>query len=351
LNIISLFSGAGGLDLGFEQEGFSVVVAYDKRSAAVDTYNHNREAKVARQVDLSSFTGHEIINEVQQSESVKPLRGVIGGPPCQPFSHSNVHLKKDDIRRSLPARYAVILKTLNEHYELDFFVFENVRGINFRRHFREFARFRDLFRDAGFRLFEGLLDAVDFGVPQKRPRVFVVGFNKEKYGEWGFVFPKADGTSIRTLADAIRGLPEPKFFERGLSPENIPHHPNHWTMQPRSEKFRNGFLKEGQNHGRSFRVLAWDKPSWAVAYGHREIHIHPSGKRRLSIYEAMLLQGFPKEYQLLGTLSDQVQQVSDAVPPPLARTLARSIRSFLEGDESVRVPHSGQLCLPQVATG
>jgi len=349
LNIISLFSGAGGLDLGFEQEDLSAIVAYDKMSAAVNTYNHNREGKTAHEADLSSLTAGDIINEIGRIESVGLPRGVIGGPPCQPFSHSNVHFKENDIRRSLPARYATILKTLNEHYNLDFFVFENVRGISFKRHCREFARFRDLFRSAGFRLFEGLLDAVNFGVPQKRPRVFVVGFNKEKYGERDFIFPEADGTPIRTVADTIRGLPEPKFFVRGLAPEDIPHHPNHWTMQPRSEKFRDGSLKEGQNHGRSFRVLAWDKPSWTVAYGHREIHIHPSGKRRLSIYEAMLLQGFPKEYQLVGTLSEQVYQVSDAVPPPLARALARVIRSFLE-DETVRVRCSGQLSLPRVST-
>lgn len=96
-------------------------------------------------------------------------------------------------------------------------------------------------------------------------------------------------------------------------------------MKPRSEKFFNGFLKEGDVKGRPFRVLEWGKPSWTVAYGHREVHIHPTGKRRLSIYEAMLLQGFPPKYVFKGTLSDQVRLVSDAVPPPLARALAESV--------------------------
>ena len=97
-------------------------------------------------------------------------------------------------------------------------------------------------------------------------------------------------------------------------------------MQPKSEKFRNGKLKAGENRGRSFRVLSWDKPSWTVAYGHREIHIHPDGKRRLSVYEAMLLQGLPAWYRLTGNLSAQVQQVSDTVPRQLAAALARRIR-------------------------
>ena len=101
-------------------------------------------------------------------------------------------------------------------------------------------------------------------------------------------------------------------------------------MKPRSKKFFNGFLKEGDVKGRPFRVLEWGKPSWTVAYGHREVHIHPSGLRRLSIYEAMLLQGFRSEYVLRGTLTDQIRLVSDAVPPPLARALAESVLKVLK---------------------
>lgn len=100
-------------------------------------------------------------------------------------------------------------------------------------------------------------------------------------------------------------------------------------MTPKSSRFRNGQLVEGQVNGRAFRVLSWDRPSWTVAYGHREVHIHPHGHRRLSVYEAMLLQGFPKDYRLFGTLSDQIRLVSDAVPPPLASALAESIRAVL----------------------
>lgn len=84
-------------------------------------------------------------------------------------------------------------------------------------------------------------------------------------------------------------------------------------------------------------MLAWDKPSCTVAYGNREVHVHPTGTRRLSVYEAMLLQGFPPSYKLTGTLSDQIRQISDAVPPPLAKSLAQSIYSFLEANQrSVR---------------
>jgi DNA (cytosine-5)-methyltransferase 1 len=333
--ILSLFSGCGGLDLGFARAGFDVVLALDADPVAVRTYNHNHGEGIAQVADLSVVSGTEIIALLQEREKKELIQGVIGGPPCQPFSHSNVHVKSEneDPRRLLPGQYATILKELNERFDLDFFVFENVRGISFKRHSTEFDRFRALFGDAGFKLFEGLLDAQNFGVAQKRPRVFVVGFNERKYGEWDFQFQDSNGLPTRTVAHVIRGLPEPRFFERGLGPEDIPYHPNHWTMRPRSEKFKDGSLREGQNHGRSFRVLSWSQPSWTVAYGNREIHIHPSGKRRLSILEAMLIQGFDRDYQLLGTLSDQVRQVCDAVPPPVAETLATSIQLFLSGKE------------------
>jgi endonuclease III len=128
-----------------------------------------------------------------------------------------------------------------------------------------------------------------------------------------------------TVRDAIGALPVPAFFQRNLNPAEIPHHQNHWTMNPKSPKFSNGFEKSG----RSFRKLSWDQPSPTVAYGHREMHVHPSGTRRVSIFEAMLLQGFPSTYQLLGNFSEQVEQVSNAVPPPLASALARSIQTSL----------------------
>lgn len=343
--IISLFSGCGGLDLGFSQAGFETVLASDVDPIAVKTYNFNHGNSISQIVDLAVVDGQSIIQLLQDKNLGESPSGVIGGSPCQTFSHSNVHFKSDDIRHTLPGAYAAILKKLNEQYSLDFFVFENVRGITFNKHQKEFSHFKSLFEDAGFRIFEGLLDALDFGVPQKRPRVFVVGFNKDKYKDLDFRFPTTNNRTICTVADAIYTLPEPKFFKRGLKPEDIPYHPNHWAMQPKSKKFQNGSLKEGQTNSRSFRVLSWKKPSWTVAYGNREVHIHPSGRRRLSVYEAMLLQGFPENYQLLGTLSDQVRQVSDAVPPPMGKALAEAIILFLQRDKRAQNIRVDQLSL------
>jgi len=333
LNIISLFSGAGGLDLGFEQEGFRPVIAYDIEPAAVETYNYNREAEIAREADLSSLTGDDIIHEIAQLELDEPPRGVVGGPPCQYFSDGNKAPRQDDDpRRTLPTNYANILQRLNEEYELDFFILENVYGLAKPAHRDDFQCIIEMFEGAGFRVFHEILDAYNYGVPQFRKRVFLVGWNRVLYPEARYEFPAGDPCEL-TVRDRIGGLAEPQFWARDLNPDEFPEHPNHWTMNPISDKFRNPPPPDLRRYTRSFRRLFWDEPSYTVAYGHNEIHVHPEGYRRLSIYEAMLLQGFPHGrdgYRLVGSLTKQVTLVSDAVPPPLAAGLARSVLQFME---------------------
>jgi len=312
------------MDLGFRQAGFNPILAVDISDSAIASYNWNRKKRVAHRADLSSTTGNDIIRLLRQAAPKVRPRGVIGGPPCQSFSLSNVHGKDDDPRRELPLRYGEILKTLNKEFTLDFFVFENVGGLKSDKHRRHLTTFVKAFEDAGFRVFEGSLNASAFGVPQERKRVFLVGINKQLYPNVVFKFPVGDEDRV-SISEAIGYLPEPAFFSRRIKLQDIPHHPNHWTMNPKSPKFSNG----SNRTGRSFRKLVWDKPSWTVAYGHREIHVHPRGDRRVSIFEAMLLQGFPSRYRLMGNLTEQVEQVSNAVPPPLARAIAEAIRNTI----------------------
>lgn len=333
LPVVSLFSGAGGLDEGFAQAGFLPVLAMDIDQAACETFYRNHPMVRVLRKDLSKAVNGFVNERLSELPSpIKPI-GVIGGPPCQAFSTSNVHKRSDDPRLKLPKNYAHVLTELNKHDGLDFFVFENVLGLKHKAHSKLFEKLKRSLISAGFSIFEGELNAQDFGVPQVRKRVFVVGFNKRKYKALKFEFPKGDAAQRKTVGETIRNLPAPAFFERGIRSEDVPFHPNHWCPQPRSKKFFNGFLKEGDIKGRPFRVLDWAKASWTVAYGHREVHIHPSGKRRLSIYEAMLLQGFRSDYVLKGNFSDQVRLVSDAVPPPVARALAESILKVLKASE------------------
>lgn len=330
LPVISLFCGVGGLDLGFIQANFRPLLAIDKDSAACVTYEKNHPGVRVLRADLSKMRKGYVFDRLAELQQESKPIGVIGGPPCQAFSSSNRSKQKDDPRAQLPKAYARILRQLNSRYALDFFVFENVPGLRHKEHSVLFAFFKRLFAGAGFSIFQGELDAQNFGVAQVRKRLFVVGFNRKKYPALNFCFPNPSSNGNVTVRDAIGKVPKPLYFKRGLAPKDIPFHPNHWCMRPRSRKFFNGVLKKHHLKGRPFRVLRWNKASWTVAYGHREVHIHPSGRRRLSVYEAMLLQGFPRQYQLCGTLSDQIRLVSDAVPPPVAYALAKAIAAVLK---------------------
>ncbi len=323
--LLSLFCGAGGLDQGFREAGFRTAVAVDIDNDCVKTFAYNHpHAKVLKR-DIRAVTLRELDRLAERR--IDPM-GVLGGPPCQSFSVSNVHQSNDDPRHRLPEAYASLLRRLNKRKAISFFVFENVPGLLGRKHIHRYNRFKKLFEKAGFAVFEQPLDAKDYGIPQERPRIFIVGINQHLHRGVSWTPPSPESRTI-TVADAIRDLPEPVYNARGLDPDAFAVHPNHWVLVPRSKKFSNGVMKEGEMWGRSFRTLRWDKPSWTVAYGHREVHVHPNGKRRLSIYEAMLLQSFPQNYRLLGNMTAQVSLVSDAVPPRLALRVAQSIRESL----------------------
>jgi DNA (cytosine-5)-methyltransferase 1 len=329
--LLSLFCGAGGLDLGFEQAGFEIGLALDRKSDSVKSYNHNRPASaVAHVQDLSAATIADI--DAKFGGEFRPA-AVIGGPPCQSFSQANVNQREDDVRKALPVKYAELVVALHERSPLDFIVMENVIGLAKQKHVATLIEVERALEKAGLVTRRFVLNAKDHGTPQNRPRLFLVGINESlatKQALSQVTVPIAPGG---TVGDTIRRLPEPIRFRRGLDMATAKVHPNHWCMSPRSPKFRqDGGVKPGVR-GRSFKMLDWNLPSIAVAYGHREVNIHPSGHRRLSVYEAMLLQGFPAKYTLIGNLSSQIDQVSEAVPPPLARAVASTIKELLKDQE------------------
>jgi DNA (cytosine-5)-methyltransferase 1 len=348
--LLSLFCGAGGLDLGFEEAGYDVRLAFDVRKDSIASYNHNRPAY-----------GHGMVQDV----SKLPLptldrlaggrfapEGVIGGPPCQSFSRANSGSVDTDPRHTLPLAYASLLRRLNEREPLKFFVMENVTGLMSDRHKHRLRQMESEFKKAGFTVSSAVLLGTDYGTPQKRERLFLVGINTQLYGGVQWTPPQKLTTDPAklTVKATIGHLPDATLFEKNLTPDDIAFHVNHWCMQPRSSRFTTqGALTPGDGRNRSFKTLAWNKPSLTVAYGHREVHIHPNCHRRLSVYEAMLLQGFPKDYELIGSLSSQIVQVSEAVPPPMARAVAESVRDLIASLDAVQVAKTGALALSKVA--
>lgn len=325
---MSLFSGAGGLDLGYHEAGFPLAFAVDSSSAAIKTHQRNFTATTSVAADLVKLRPKGVLQQLALLLNPGECIGVIGGPPCQGFSRANTRSVPSDPRNWLPLLYLDIVQALQREYDVQFVLFENVQGIRDIKHAGAFREILCKFNKIGLHARVDEYSALDFGVAQTRNRVIVSGFSSPEASA-AFVPTKVRKSKKLTVRSVIGGLPQPVYFARGLSPNDIPHHPNHWTMRPMSTRFNDpgGASSPG---GRSFRRLLWDKPSPTIAFGHREIHVHPDGRRRLSIYEALLLQGFPREFVLEGTLSAQVEQISNAVPPPLARALADATKDAIE---------------------
>ena len=330
--LLSLFCGAGGLDLGFEEAGFDVALAFDKKADSVLSYNHNRKGRAkdaAHVADVTALTP-EMLDEWHGGRFAPS--GVIGGPPCQSFSQANRSWTNGDPRHELPIAFAKLLESLNARSPVEFFVMENVTGLLDDHHSDRLAAIETAFAEAGFPAQKAVLTATDYGTAQMRERLFLVGYNRDLFPDvaWSAPKPTSKEGDVLTVRGKIGDLAEPVHFARGLKPEDFAVHPNHWCMKPKSRRFtEKGMLKEGDGSRRSFKVLPWDGPSFTAAYGNREVHVHPRCHRRLSVFEALLLQGFPKRYELLGSLSSQIAQVSEAVPPPVAQAVAEGVASQL----------------------
>jgi len=323
--IVSLFSGAGGLDLGFKQEGYELAFAVDISESAIRSHKRNFNDTKSLAGDLMELQPQGVLRHLSEILIDGEPIGVIGGPPCQGFSRGNPAALASDPRNKLALLYLEVVEELQKRYAVQFVLFENVLGIRDAKHEEAFKGILDKFDELGLSATVNEYCALDFGVPQNRKRVIISAFRSAEKGR-AFV-PKTTPRTNMTVRAAISGLPDPAFYARNLEPSSIPHHPNHWTMRPVSKRFADPMA--APSGARSFRRLKWEAPSPTVAYGHREIHVHPEGTRRLSIYEAMRLQGFPHDFVLEGTLSAQVEQVSNAVPPPLARALANGVSRAL----------------------
>jgi DNA (cytosine-5)-methyltransferase 1 len=323
--IVSLFCGAGGLDHGFKAAGFTISAAFDLSPAAILTHKRNFPRAISTAGDLTILKPRGVAAIVRARIADGTRIGIIGGPPCQGFSRANTTAEAADPRNALPRLYTDIVRELQKFFAVEFVVFENVLGMRDKKHAAAYSQLLSDLKRRGFDITAKELCATEFGVPQTRKRIILSAMRmgmgyveirpRRRKGKW-------------SVKDAISDLPAPVFFARDLKAADIPFHPNHWTMNPVSPRFASSMPSHA---GRCFKRLDWNKPSPTIAFGHREIHVHPNGLRRLSIFEAMRLQGFPDDFVLEGNLSEQVEQVSNAVPPPVAKSVASAIRRTLAG--------------------
>lgn len=327
-NVISLFSGAGGLDLGFEKAGFKVVVAneFDKNICPTYKYNHPNTKLIEgdiRKIDDTLFPDDII--------------GVIGGPPCQSWSEAGNMRGIKDLRGQLFYDYIRIIKAKKPL----FFVAENVSGMLAKRHKESVEEFIQLFKEIGYDVYLKLLNASDFQVPQDRERVFFVGFRKD-LNIINFEFPNAIENKV-FLKDIIWDLKDNAIpgLDKNKTNGNNCNFLNH-------EYFIGSFSTIFMSRN---RVRSWEEPAFTIQASGRQCQLHPQapkmikvekdkqifvpGKeylyRRLSIRECARIQGFPDNFKFIyENLNDGYKMIGNAVPVNLAYHIAKQIKEFLE---------------------
>jgi len=324
--LVSLFAGAGGLDLGFEKAGFNIVWAneFDKKIWA--TYEANHKAPL----------DHRSITDIDATE-IPDCIGIIGGPPCQSWSEGGSKRGIEDMRGKLFYEYIRILKAKQPL----FFLAENVSGMLAPRHKQAVDDFINSFKEAGYSVFLKLLNANDYDVPEDRERVFYVGFRND-LGIESFDYPKPFEIKP-TLKDAIWNLKDTAIPAKDKNKTN-----GNDCIIPNHEYFVGGFSPIFMSGN---RVRSWDEPAFTVQASGRQSQLHPQapkmkklsqnvhefvkGKenlyRRLTIREAARIQGFPDSFKFIYTdLNDGYKMIGNAVPVMLAFAMANSIKSALK---------------------
>jgi len=307
MRVVSLFSGAGGLDLGFLMAGHEIVWANDLYEDAVETYKRNIGEHIVCE-DISNI----------DTSFIPECDIVIGGFPCQGFSVANTKRHINDERNTL---YRQLIRIIDEKRP-KFFVAENVKGLTNLGKGEVFKMILNDFEELGYLVKYRVLNAADYGVPQTRQRVFIVGVRNDV--EWEYHFPEPthdkdckDGlVKWISVAEALKDIPDPDL-ENDLF--------NHTYSKYKLNI--NGYI--------GHRLLDPNKPAPTVtargdSKGGVVIHPHPNGKRRMSCRELATVQSFPLDYEFVGNNSSVYRQIGNAVPPILACAVAESFNTYRE---------------------
>lgn len=324
MKIASFFSGAGGLDLGFSTAGFNIVFANDNWSGCWDTYEKNHKLEINKK-SITEIRAHEIPNVI----------GFIGGPPCQSWSLAGAMRGIEDDRGKLFYNYIELIKEKKPI----FFLAENVAGILSEKHYAEFKKIISKFKEIGYNVTYKLVNAKNYGVPQDRERVIIVGYHHKLNKTFEFPDPLKENV---TLENAISDLPQP-------IPAKEKNYANNNLEISNHEYYIGDFSKIYMSRN---RVRSWNEVSYTIQAGARHAPIHPQapkmkfisqnerqfikGKeelyRRLSVRECARIQTFPDNFIFYyNNVSDGYKMIGNAVPVKLAQIIATKIKKDLEG--------------------
>jgi DNA (cytosine-5)-methyltransferase 1 len=307
MKIVSLFSGAGGLDLGLVKAGHEIIWANDFDTDSCETYKLN-------------IGDHIVCNDIAKIklEEIPDCDVVVGGFPCQGFSMANMLRAADDDRNKLYKQFYRIIKTKKPYY----FIAENVRGILSLDNGNVIKKIVKDFSDAGYRVKYKAFNTADFGVPQSRMRVIIAGTRKDLPEEKDFQFPEPthDKTNWVSISKALKGIPEP---------------------EDQKSKLKNHIYSKYKITNRNFtghRQTDPNKPSPTIlARGNGKGGVcaiqHPENHRRMSVRESASVQTFPLNFEFVGSMGSMYRQVGNAVPVLFGQHLGKKLKQL----ESVNV--------------
>lgn len=328
--IVSLFSGCGGLDLGFEKAGLPIVWGNDYDKNFWETFQKNFKG--------AAFDGRSI-TQVPSAE-IPDGDGFIGGPPCQSWSLAGSMKGLGDNRGKLFYEYVRILKDKQPL----FFLAENVPGIISKTHLPEFLKIVEEFKKIGYEVSYKKVVAADYGASEERARVIIVGFRKDLHAK--FVFPSVTHGESKELKpyvtqrDAFGDLPAP-------IPALAKNKTNGQLDIPNHEYFTGSFSPRFMSRN---RIRKWDEVAFTVEASGRHAKLHPDSPpmikvgpdlwkfdskrikeyRRLSVRESARIQGFPDKFIFYYTDVNQgYKMIGNAVPVKLAYAMASAIKSQL----------------------
>lgn len=329
MKIISLFSGCGGLDLGFERAGFEISIANEYDPTIWETYKINHPSTKLIEGD---------IRNIQESDFPDDIDGIIGGPPCQSWSEAGSLRGINDSRGKLFYDYIRILKSKQPK----FFLAENVSGMLANRHSEAVCNIIEMFKECGYDLTVSLVNAKDYGVPQERRRVFYIGFRRDLGVRFKFpVGSTADEKKRLTLRDTIWDL---QFTAVSAGARNY-HNPKAINN---NEYFTGAYSPIFMSRN---RVKGWDEQAFTVQASGRQCQLHPQapkmkfveqnkrefvrGKeylyRRMTIREIARIQGFPDDFKFIYNYTDDAyKMIGNAVPVNLAYEVAVAIKEALQ---------------------
>ena len=266
MNILSLFSGCGGLDLGFEKAGFNICVANEFDSAIFDTYKINHPNTYLIEGDVKNINKNNISPFITGGE----IDGIIGGPPCQSWSEAGTLRGINDSRGQLFFEYIRIIK----EFKPKFFLAENVKGMLSNRHKEAVNNILSLFDDIGYNVSLTLVNAKDYGVAQERQRIFYIGFRKDLNINFNFPIGSTINDEDKiTLKDIIWDLKDSAI------PADIKNHHNINAIN-NNEYFVGSFSPMFMSRN---RIKSWNEQAFTVQASGRQCQLHPQAPKMVKI--------------------------------------------------------------------